>query len=104
MSTVPQEPGDLQAAAGNGWGLIVVNRHLHRETLAEMETMLAPGGLLLYHTFIVGCTHPSNPRSLLRSNELFETFGATMDVLRDDEMVAEDGRPMCCFVARRAAS
>jgi SAM-dependent methyltransferase len=35
--------------------LINVGRHLHRPTLAELADLLAPGGILLFHTFSRGC-------------------------------------------------
>lgn len=96
--------------------LAMVNRHLHRPTLGEIAEALDPGGLLLFHTFMegglsrrfgrrisvwdAGCEHPSDPEHLLKSGELRETF-RDLEILRDEELAGEDGRPMSFFIARK---
>eukprot|EP00933_Yihiella_yeosuensis_P010023 TRINITY_DN116255_c0_g1_i1.p1 TRINITY_DN116255_c0_g1~~TRINITY_DN116255_c0_g1_i1.p1 ORF type:complete len:234 (+),score=36.17 TRINITY_DN116255_c0_g1_i1:249-950(+) len=98
----------LQEAAANKedsttclWHLITVNRHLHRPTLAEISSLLAPGGLLLYHTFMEVCEHPPDMKSKLRSGELKETFSPPLEVLRDEELAVDDGRILSFFVAKK---
>lgn len=99
-----ESTGDLLAAidreSQDSFQLVMVNRHLHRATLKEMVQLLAPGGLLLFHTFMEGCSHPKDPEHLLRPGELRATF-AELEVLRDEEMPGEDGRVMSFFVGRK---
>lgn len=56
---------------------IVVTCYLHRPLFARIEAALAPGGLLIYETFMVGNEafgRPTNPDFLLRRNELLQAF------------------------------
>lgn len=82
--------------------LVMVNRHLHRPTLREMAELLGPGGLLLFHTFMEGCVHPSDPAHVLKPGELRRIFEG-LEVERDEELPGEDGRPMSFFIARKPA-
>jgi len=106
--------GDLQralAGAGlpgrGGWDLVNVCRHLHRPTLGELACLLAPGGVLLYHSFLEGCAHPTGEDKLLGRGELRRVFGAAgggagLQVDRDEELpIEEDGR-LCSFFRARA--
>jgi len=84
----PQIPGvrclgaDLED--GSPWPLgeerfagIVVSNYLHRPLFARLAGALAPGGLLIYETFMAGNERfgkPSNPAFLLRPGELWEAF------------------------------
>ncbi|CAK9023337.1 unnamed protein product [Durusdinium trenchii] len=97
------DSGDLLAAVEElgHFQLVMVNRHLHRPTLLEIVDLLAPGGLLLFHTFMEGCSHPKDPEHLLRPGELSRTFGNALELLRDEELPGEDGRVMSFFVARK---
>ncbi|CAE7255722.1 unnamed protein product, partial [Symbiodinium pilosum] len=96
--------GDLLAALGpeslGTFHLVMVNRHLHRPTLGDMPKLLAPGGRLLFHTFMEGCHHPSDPAHVLKPGELRSTF-QELEVDRDEELPGEDGRPMSFFVGRK---
>ncbi len=56
---------------------VVVTNYLHRPLLAHLAASLAPGGILIYETFMAGnerCGRPSNPEFLLRPGELLEAF------------------------------
>ena len=56
--------------------LVLLCRHLHRPTLREMgRELLAPGGLLLVHTFMVGNDRPTDARLVLEQGELARMFG-----------------------------
>ncbi|HLX81080.1 MAG TPA: class I SAM-dependent methyltransferase [Burkholderiales bacterium] len=69
---------------GNPWPLpgeqfegIVVTNYLHRPLFPRLIEALAPGGVLLYETFMLGNERfgkPSNPEFLLRPGELREAF------------------------------
>lgn len=58
---------------------IVVANYLHRPLFPRLEGALAPGGVLIYETFMLGNERfgrPSNPGFLLRPGELWEAFGS----------------------------
>jgi len=68
---------DLEGAswplAGQEFDAIVVTNYLWRPRLPELLSMLAPGGVLIYETFMLGNAEfgkPSNPDFLLRPGEL----------------------------------
>ena len=76
---------DLEAGGpwqlGGGYDGIVVANYLHRPLLPSLVAALAPGGALIYETFMVGNERfgkPSNPDFLLRPGEL---LAAVMGVL-----------------------
>lgn len=56
---------------------IVVTNYLHRPLYPRILAALAPGGVLIYETFMLGNEkfgRPSNPAFLLRPGELREAF------------------------------
>ena len=62
----------------SSFDLVLLCRHLHRPTLREMgQELLAPGGLLLVHTFMVGNDRPTDARLVLGHGELARVFGGT---------------------------
>lgn len=61
--------------AGQSFAGIVVTNYLWRPRLDDLVAGLAPGGVLLYETFMAGNERygkPSRPEFLLRSQELLE--------------------------------
>ena len=80
-----------------GWQFngIVVTNYLHRPLFSSLIDALAPGGVLIYETFMAGNERygrPSNPDFLLRSNELLLTFGG-MEVLGFEQGYTVDPKP-----------
>jgi len=89
---VDREPQDIPGARfvqanledGSPWPLpgerfqaVVVTNYLHRPLFPQLIEALAPGGLLIYETFMLGNERhgkPSNPDFLLRPGELLEAF------------------------------
>jgi SAM-dependent methyltransferase len=69
---------------GQGWPFrsnrfagIVVTNYLHRPLFADLRASLAPDGVLIYETFMVGNERygrPSNPSFLLQPGELLAAF------------------------------
>jgi len=60
---------------GGGFDLVLVSLYLHRPLFPDLIAALAPGGLLIYETFMVGNEkfgRPTNPDFLLEPDELFE--------------------------------
>ena len=93
--------GDLTAVAGplGPFHLVHVARFLKREMLAELAALLAPGGLLLFHTFVEDS--PSSTHAVA-PGELRRAF-SSLEMLRDDVAAIDDGRELSFFAARRPA-
>ena len=82
--------------------LIVVTRYLHRPLFPRLVEALAPGGVLVYETFLVGQAergHPRNPAFLLEPGELLRLVHP-LEVLRSREGDF-DGAMLASVVARR---
>jgi SAM-dependent methyltransferase len=63
---------------GQGFDGAVVTNYLHRPLLPALEAALAPGGALIYETFMAGNERfgrPANPDFLLAPGELLAAFG-----------------------------
>lgn len=83
---------------GNPWPFpgeqfegIVVTNYLHRPLFPRLLESLAPGGVLLYETFMLGNERfgrPSNPEFLLRPGELLDAFrGLTVKAFEEGEVI-----------------
>lgn len=62
----------------DAFGVVLVFRYLHRPLIPVLRTCLAPGGMLVYETFLEGQEaygKPRNPDHLLRRGELADWFG-----------------------------
>jgi tellurite methyltransferase len=97
---------DLSTAAlpGAGYELVVVAYFLDRRLFGQLPDALAPGGLLLFETFLPdpGATYgPQDPARVLEPGELREAFGG-LDVLAYREgRPGPDSRPVASLAARR---
>lgn len=88
---------------------IVVTNYLHRPLFPQLASALAPGGCLLYETFLLGNERhgrPSNPAFLLRPGELLEAF-AGLTVLGFEEGFVASPKPamiqrLCAVAAVQA--
>lgn len=87
-------------------GVVVVN-YLHRPLFARLSDALAPGGVLIYETFMLGNERfgrPSNPDYLLRPGELLEAFGHLHVVAFEQGLMHETRRAVTqrlCAVRQR---
>jgi SAM-dependent methyltransferase len=71
--------GDRWPLTGQSFAGIVVTNYLWRPRLPDLLALLAPGGVLIYETFMLGNEaygKPANPEFLLRSGELREVARA----------------------------
>lgn len=91
---------DLEAGswpyAGQRFSGIVVTNYLHRPLFSLLIEALAPGGVLIYETFMAGNERygrPSNPDFLLKPNELLEAT-AGLDVLAFEQGYVADPTPV----------
>lgn len=88
------------------YGGIVNIRYLERALFPSMRAGLAPGGVLLFETFLEDqgrSGHPRNPAYLLRRGELREVF-SDLEVILCEEGLFDDGAEQAYLgrlVARR---
>lgn len=71
--------GDIWPLAGRRFDGIVVTNYLWRPRLDDVFALLAPGGILIYDTFMLGNEaygKPSNPDFLLNPGELRQRVAA----------------------------
>jgi SAM-dependent methyltransferase len=81
---------------GRRFDAVVVANYLHRPLLPRLAESLAPGGILIYETFVAGQERfgrPTNPDFLLRPRELLEVFAPLLAVLAFEEGVVSLPRP-----------
>jgi SAM-dependent methyltransferase len=81
---------------GRGFDGIVVTNYFHRPLFAPMIDALAPGGALLYETFMLGNEkfgRPSNPDFLLKPGELLAAFGSALTVVAFEQGIVDVPRP-----------
>jgi rhodanese-related sulfurtransferase len=86
----------------DGYDLVVVTRYLHRPLIPHLQLSLAPGGILLYETFLerqAETGHPTNLEFLLKPGELLELV-RPLEVLRQFEGEF-DGHWIAAVAARR---
>jgi SAM-dependent methyltransferase len=86
------------------FGAVVVTNYLHRPLFPALLDALAPGGVLLYETFMEGNERfgrPSNPAFLLKDGELLDLARGRLSVTAyEARMISE---PKMAMVQRIAA-
>jgi SAM-dependent methyltransferase len=81
---------------GGGFDGIVVTNYLHRPLLPDLAHALAPGGVLIYETFLAGNERfgkPANPAFLLRPDELLDVYAGVLSILAFEQGVVATPRP-----------
>jgi SAM-dependent methyltransferase len=89
---------------GDGFAGIVVSLYLHRPLFRDLVAALAPGGVLVYETFMRGNERfgrPTNPDFLLKPNELFAAFSPHLAVVAFEQ--GQVGEPKPAMMQRIAA-
>jgi len=77
------EDGSLWPLQDRRFGAVVVTNYLHRPLMPSLLGAIAPGGVLLYQTFMVGNERfgkPSRPEFLLKDGELLELVRGAFSV------------------------
>jgi SAM-dependent methyltransferase len=96
--------GGLWPYAGRPFSAIVVCNYLHRPLFPLLVDALAPDGVLIYETFMLGnqrLGRPANAQFLLRPNELLEAFAPRLAVVAFEQ--GEVARPRPAVVQRLCA-
>ena len=81
---------------GGSYDGIVVSLYLHRPLFPDLAAALAPGGVLIYETFMRGNERfgrPTNPDFLLQPNELFAAFSPVLSVLAFEQGEVTEPKP-----------
>jgi len=89
------EDGTPWPLEGERFDGVVVTNYLHRPLFPTLLDALAPGGVLIYETFMAGNERfgrPSNPSFLLRPGELLKAFGG-LAVKAFEEVEVRDPKP-----------
>lgn len=89
---------------GRGYDGIIVANYLHRPLLPALADALAPGGALIYETFMAGNERfgrPANPDFLLRPGELLAAFGDRLTVVAFEQ--GSVAAPRAAVIQRIAA-
>ncbi len=98
------EDGSPWPLAGRTFGAVVVTNYLHRPLFPCLLDAIAPGGVLLYETFMAGNERfgrPSRPEFLLRDGELLDLVRGRFSVIAyEARMISE---PRMAMVQRIAA-
>jgi SAM-dependent methyltransferase len=99
------EDGSAWPLPGRVFGAVVVTNYLHRPLFPELLDVLAPGGVLLYETFMEGNERfgrPSRPEFLLKDGELLELVRGRFSVVAyEARMISEPKMAMIQRVAAR---
>ena len=98
------EDGSPWPLPGRTFGAVVVTNFLHRPLFPTLLDALAPGGVLLYETFMAGNERfgePSRPAFLLKDGELLDRVRDRLSVTAyEARMISE---PRMAMVQRIAA-
>jgi hypothetical protein len=81
-----------------------VTNYLHRPLMPQLLASVAPGGVLLYETFLEGNERfgkPSNPDHLLKEGELLELVRGKFSVIAYEACLISE--PAMAMVQRIAA-
>lgn len=93
----------LRCFDADSFHIVSVLRYLHRPLLSQLDRLIAPGGFIVYQTFMEVCekiSSPKNPRFLLKPNELNSVF-SSYHIYRDEIETLKDGRPVSAFIAQK---
>jgi SAM-dependent methyltransferase len=98
------EDGSPWPLAGRSFGGAVATNYLHRPSMPALLDSIAPGGVLLYETFMIGNERfgkPSNPAFLLTDGELLEAVRGKFSVVAYEARLISE--PHMAMVQRIAA-
>jgi SAM-dependent methyltransferase len=88
--------GPVWPLSGSRFDLVLVTHYLWRPHFQALLDCVAPGGFLIYETFMLGNEafgSPKNPAFLLRSEELLDLCRPEFEVLRFEQGVRKNPGP-----------
>ena len=98
------EDGSPWPLPDRSFGAVVVTNYLHRPLFPRLLGSIAPGGVLIYETFMEGNErfgHPSRPEFLLKDGELLELVRGRLSVIAYEARLISE--PKMAMVQRIAA-
>ena len=106
------EPFQADLESGSPWplddrqfGAVVVTNYLHRPLMPRLLEAVAPGGVLLYQTFMEGNERfgkPSRPDFLLKDGELLDLVRGKFSVIAyEARLISEPAMAMVQRIAAR---
>ena len=99
------EDGSPWPLGDRRFGAAVVTNYLHRPLMPQLLEAVAPGGVLLYQTFMVGNERfgkPSRPDFLLKDGELLELVRGKFSVIAyEARLISEPAMAMVQRIAAR---
>ncbi len=98
------EDGSPWPLPGRSFGAVIVTNYLHRPLFPALLDALAPGGVLLYETFMEGNErfgHPSQPEFLLKDGELLELARGRFSIVAYEARLVSE--PKMAMIQRIAA-
>jgi len=98
------EDGSPWPLPGQRFGAAVVTNYLHRPLMTALLEAIAPGGVLLYQTFMVGNERfgkPNRPEFLLRDGELLELVRGSFSVTAYEARLISEPMAMVQRIAAR---
>ncbi len=98
------EDGSPWPLPGRTFGAVIVTNYLHRPLFPKLLDSLAPGGVLVYETFMAGNERfgrPSRPEFLLKDGELLELVRGRLSVVAYEARMTSE--PKMAMVQRIAA-
>jgi SAM-dependent methyltransferase len=102
------EDGSPWPLGDRRFGGVVVTKYLHRPLMPRLLGAVAPGGVLLYETFMEGNERfgkPSRPEHLLKDGELLELVRGRFSVTAyEARMISEPNMAMVQRIAARKLS
>ncbi len=98
------EDGSPWPLPGRNFGAVIVTNYLHRPLFPALLDALAPGGVLLYETFMEGNERfgrPSQPEFLLKDGELLELARGRFSIVAYEARLVSE--PKMAMIQRIAA-
>ncbi len=98
------EDGSPWPLPGRSFGAVIVTNYLHRPLFPALLDALAPGGVLLYETFMEGNERfgrPSQPEFLLKDGELLELARGRFSIVAYEARLVSE--PKMAMIQRIAA-
>ncbi len=90
------EDGSPFPLADREFAGVVVTNYLHRPILPDLVSAVAPGGVLIYETFVRGNERfgrPTCPDFLLEPGELLETVRGHLRVVAYEDVLVDKPKP-----------
>jgi tellurite methyltransferase len=80
--------------------VVNISRYLNRNLIGFFKELVKPGGFIVFHTFMEGCSKPRKKKYLLAKGELAQLF-SDFKILEDKVITLLDGRLASFFLGQK---